>query len=355
MADRSVQSPEAREAERTFVERLLGEEARAVGALAANVGPALHEAVDLLERCAEQGGTVLVTGLGKSGLVGAKISATLSSLGIPSHSVHPSEAAHGDLGRFRPVDTVVCISASGETEEVVNLALVLRQDNLPIIAITAGPRPGFEGEGEQGDRRSSLERIATVCLKLGVASEAGTPEFVAPTSSTTATMALGDALALATARRRRFTHEDFARRHPGGALGGMVRPVTEVLRFVCGKNLPLIPHDVTVEEALRRAASAGRRPGAMVLVEPGTGRLTGIFTDGDLRRLVLRDPGELNRRIEEVMTRTPRTLGRSALVSDAVRMLREFRQDEVPVVDEEGRPVGLLDVQDLITMRLVRD
>jgi arabinose-5-phosphate isomerase len=337
-------------AELAFARAVIEEEGAALHQMAAGLDRSFSRAVDLIVACAERGGTVLISGLGKSGLVGAKISATLASLGIPSYSVHPTEAFHGDLGRFTKADTVICISFSGETDEVVNLAAVLRQDNLPIIAIT-----GASGEGGVGGKGpSSLERLAAVTLALGVSQEAGAG-FVAPTSSTTATMALGDALALAAARRRRFTSEDFARRHPGGALGEMLRPITEVLRCMAGRNLPCIPDNVTVGEALRLAAESGRRPGAMMLVNPTTGTLSGIFTDGDLRRLVLRDPGELSRPVSEVMTRQPRALSHTSLVNDAVKMIREHRQDEIPVVDDAGKPVGILDVQDLVAMRLVRD
>lgn len=331
-------------AELAFAQGILRAEAAAVGAMADALGPDFSRAVDLLVRCAEAGGNVLVTGLGKSGLVGAKISATLSSLGIPSHPVHPSEAAHGDLGRFRSTDTVICISYSGETDEVVALAGILSQDGLPMISITGG----------RNDAPSSLERMASVALRLGVASEAGGPYFVAPTSSTTATLALGDALALAAAKRRNFTDEDFARRHPGGALGELLRPVTDAMRCAAGRNMPLIPATATVADALARAAEGGRRPGAILLVDEA-GRLAGIFTDGDLRRLILRDPAELARPIGEVMTRSPRTLPDTALVRDAVVMFRETRADEIPVVDARARPLGLLDVQDLVAMRLVRE
>ncbi len=331
-------------AEAAFIRGVLEDEAAAVRALADSFAPAFHDACDLIERCATQDGTVLVSGLGKSGLVGAKISATLASLGIPSHPVHPTEAAHGDLGRFRPADVVLCLSHSGETDEVVALAASLKQDGLPIIAITRG--------AGDGDEPSRLERVADVVLPALVKREAG-GEFLAPTSSTTAALAIGDALALAVARRRDFTHEDFAKRHPGGQLGGMLRPVTELLRFRAGKNLPLVDPGTSVEAALNDAGRDGRRPGALLVVEHG--RLAGIFTDGDLRRLVLRDPGELKRPMREVMTKGPRTLRDTALARDAVAAFREHRQDEIPVVDAEGRPVGLLDVQDLITMRLVRD
>ena len=321
-------------------------ESDAVRSVADGLGPEAHDAVDELARCADAGGSVLVAGLGKSGLIGKKISATLASLGVPSHDVHPTEAAHGDLGRFSRRDCLLALSYSGETEEVVALASVLLQDGLPVVSITGG------ADG----RRSALARVSTVNLCIGPVAEA-CDTTLAPTSSTTAMLALGDALARAVSRRRAFTAEDFLKRHPGGGLGGLLRPVIDILRFVVGRNLPVEPDTLTVAEALRRADSIGRRPGALILVD-ASGVMTGLFTDGDLRRRVVRaaDPAaELARPIAEVMTRTPRTLPASALVRDAVRMVREHRQDEIPVVDDAGRPVGILDVQDLIAMRAVRD
>ncbi len=351
-----AKNSENRAAERAFAEGILRDEAAAVSGLIPRLGEAFHDAVDLLERCANSGGTVLVTGLGKSGLIGAKISATLASLGIPSHAVHPSEAAHGDLGRFRPTDTVICLSFSGETDEVVNLAAVLKQDGLPMVAITGRRHEGTEArrhEGEEEGGPSSLQRLATVTLAIGVGEEAGGAAFAAPTSSTTATLALGDALALAVARRRKFTDEDFAKRHPGGALGGLLRPVTEMLRFKVGQNCPAVSEEASVWEALQRVET-GRRPGALLIVDDSQ-RLTGIFTDGDLRRLVLRGESELHKRLKSVMTKNPRRLTGTSLVRDAVRMVRESRLDEIPVVDDDGHPLGILDVQDLVAMRLVRD
>ncbi|MEO0629960.1 MAG: KpsF/GutQ family sugar-phosphate isomerase, partial [Planctomycetota bacterium] len=292
--------------------------------------------------CAEQDGSVIVSGLGKSGLIGAKISATLASLGIPSHAVHPAEATHGDLGRFRSRDILIALSKSGETDEVVNLAAILRQDAMKIISIT--------GDGAEP---SSLDRLADVALHVGVGNEAGGSP--APSTSTTCTLALGDALALTAARRRRFTDADFAKRHPGGSLGGMLRPVLDVIRFRAGENLPLVPDALSVSEALTEAnRQSARRPGALLLID-GAGSLSGIFTDGDLRRLVVQSPEKLAEPIAQVMTRSPRTLRHDALVRDAVTLFREHRQDEIPIVDGDGKPVGLLDVQDLIAMRLVRD
>lgn len=333
-------APEATPAERRFIEEVLRAEAAAVGGVIDSLGESIHRAVDILTRCADAGGSVLVTGLGKSGLIGKKISATLASLGVPSHDIHPAEAAHGDLGRIRPTDCLVALSNSGETEEVVALAGILRQDGVPIISITGG------------SPTSALARVATVALSIGQVAEAS-DLGLAPTCSTTATLALGDALALAVARRRSFTADDFAKRHPGGLLGGLLRPVLDVLRFTPGHNLPIVKATQTVRGALDEAQALGRRPGAVLVVDP-EGVMVGIFTDGDLRRLVLKDVHLLDRPISEVMTRSPRTLSDDALVRDAVRMVREYRQDEIPVVDARGRPIGLLDVQDLIALRVVK-
>jgi len=336
-------------AELDFARAVLRAEAEAVAGMAATLPPGFADAVGILVRCAEAGGTVLVSGLGKSGLVGAKLSATLASLGIASHPVHPTEAAHGDLGRFRPADAVIALSYSGETAELVALAGILRQDGIPIVSITGGDIE------RASSSPSSLERLATVALRMGRLVEAGGDDYVAPTSSTTAAMALGDALALAAARRRGFTKADFARRHPGGALGGQLRPVVEAMRFRVGVNLPVVADSLTVLAALQEAAKVGRRPGALLLADSVTGRLAGILTDGDVRRLVLKDRAELDRPVRDVMTKAPRTLRASAVLRDAVAMVREFRQDEIPVVDDSGKPLGILDVQDLVAMKLVQE
>ncbi len=328
--------------ETEYARAVLEEQAGAVSAMAARLGESFERAVDLIVWCAGQDGSVIVSGLGKSGLIGSKISATLASLGIPSHAVHPAEASHGDLGRFRSRDILIALSKSGETDEVVNLAAILRQDGMKIVSITGG-----------GEAPSSLDRLADVALHIGVGDEAGGSP--APSTSTTCTLALGDALALTAARRRRFTDADFAKRHPGGSLGGMLRPVVDVIRFRAGDNLPLVPDSMSVSEALTEAnRQSTRRPGALLLVD-AAGALSGIFTDGDLRRLVVQSPEKLAEPISAVMTRSPRTLRDDALVRDAVTLFREHRQDEIPIVDPRGTPVGLLDVQDLIAMRLVRD
>ena len=332
---------DVRACERAFIADVLRAESEAIAGLIERLGEELNEAVDRLAGCAAAGGSVHVTGMGKSGAICQKLSATLKSLGTPSHFIHPAEALHGDVGQVRPGDCVIAMSFSGETDEVVTLAQVFRQDGVPIVAITGG-------EG-----KSALARLATVSLTLGAITEAS-DLALAPTCSTAAMLALGDALALAVARRRDFGAEHFARLHPGGSLGGLLRPVMGVLRFAVGSNLSVVGDDRTVREALEAAEHFGRRPGALILVD-GKGALSGLFTDGDLRRLLLHHPEKLDGPIRDVMTRSPRALPDDALVRDAVRLVREFRADEIPIVDRDGKPVGLLDVQDLVAMKVVHD
>lgn len=322
--------------EAAFLAEALQAEADAIRRVAGRIGDTWHRALDLLEKC---DGHLVVCGMGKSGLIGQKLSATFASLGQPSHFIHPAEAVHGDLGRIRRGDVVLLLSHSGETEEVVNLAAILQADRVE--------RVGISSKAE-----SSLARLTTVHITTGDVTEA-CPLRLAPTASTTAMLAVGDARALALCRRRDFKADDFHKRHPGGMLGAELRPVVEVLRFRVGENLPVIADHLTVKEALERA-QGDRRAGAIVLVDEN-GRLSGIFTDADLRRLVRRDPVGLGQPISDVMTRHPKHLSVDDLVRDAVHLVREKRLDEVPVVDHEGKPIGLIDVQDLISMRVVRD
>ncbi len=294
-------------------------------------------ALDLLEQCR---GHVVVSGMGKSGLVGAKISATLASLGQPSHVIHPAEAVHGDLGRIRRGDVALLLSYSGRTEEVIDLALILKADGIARMSFSANDQ-------------TPLARLCDVHISLGDIIEA-CPLNLAPTASTTAMMAAGDALALGLARRRNFQADDFHRHHPGGMLGAGLRAVTEVLRFRVGQNLTVVRDSVTVAEALSSSGDA-RRAGAIVLVD-AAGALSGIFTDGDLRRLVRTEgAAALSRAIREVMTAKPMSLPHDALVRDALRMVQDKRVDEIPVVDANGRPIGLADIQDLVALRLAED
>lgn len=326
--------------EAEFLAECLRAEAHAVTRIAQRVLDAEYAswqaAIDLLESC---DGHVVVAGMGKSGLVGAKISATFTSLGQPSHVLHPAEAIHGDLGKVRTNDVVMLLSYSGNTDEVVDLAMFLKQDHVKTIGISCG-------------RQSRLAALCTVHICVGDITEA-CPLNLAPTASTTAMLAIGDALALGVSRRRNFNEDDFHKHHPGGMLGVGLRKITEALRFRVGENLPVVPDQLTVIEALRQTRG-DRRAGAILIVDQKQ-RLVGIFTDGDLRRLMLQDDQGMQRKMCEVMTPRPQHLTVDDLVRDAVRLVRERRLDEIPVLDHEGKPVGLVDVQDLIAMKVVSE
>jgi arabinose-5-phosphate isomerase len=327
--------------EATFVREALEAEADAISRLAQRAAShdagSWHQAIELVIACS---GHIVVSGLGKSGLIGAKISGTFSSLGRPSHVLHPSEAVHGDLGRLRRGDVALLLSYSGETEELVALASILKAD-------------GVETIGVSRNEKTSLARLTTAHISIGEITEA-CPLNLAPTASTTAMLAIGDALALAAARRMNFDADAFQARHPGGMLGAGLRPITEVLRFRAQENLSVVPDTQTVREALAIAVE-GRRAGAILLVDDN-GVLSGIFTDGDLRRLINQHGADaLEKPIASVMTPRPDHLDEDALVRDAVRMVRERRIDEIPVLDHSGRPLGLVDVQDLIAMKVVRE
>lgn len=333
--------PEMNHDEQTELARqVLDAEADAIRRVA--VTEAFHEAVEQILAAGE--GSLVVSGLGKSGLIGQKLAATFASTGTPSHFMHPVEAMHGDLGKVRKGDVVLLLSYGGNTDEVVSLAELLRQDEVPVIAMV-------------GRADCDLSRVANVTLLIGDVTEA-CPHNLAPTASTTAMLALGDALALVVSRRRNFGVTDFQKFHPGGGLGRQLMPVVHAMRFKAGDNQPLIGLGLSVQQAYANAeafakASGLRRAGALLIVDD-EGKLAGIVTDGDLRSaLINKGPGVWGGPIRELMTKNPTTLPHTALVRDAVRIVRERRFDEIPVVDGEGKPVGLIDVQDLAALKVI--
>jgi arabinose-5-phosphate isomerase len=343
MPDPNSQIPNPK-SQQPFARRVLDAEAAAIAGIV--LDEAVDHAVRLVIEATEAGGSLVVSGLGKSGLIGQKLSATFSSTGTPSHFLHPVEAFHGDLGRIRRGDAVLLLSYGGNTEEVLTLAEVLRQDGVPLIALTG---PAGSGNG--------LARQATVTLAVGDITEACALEL-APSSSTTAMLALGDALALSVSRARRFTADDFQKFHPGGGLGRQLTPVTQAMRFFAGRNLPLIALGTTVSDAYAAAESHAkdsglRRPGALLIVNPDA-TLAGIVTDGDLRSALIEvGPDVWNGPIDPVITRSPTTLPHTALVRDAVHIVREKRFDEIPIIDDARNPVGLIDVQDLAALKVI--
>ncbi len=316
--------------------RVLAAEADAVAALVGRVDAAFARAAELLFACT---GTVVTTGIGKAGLVAQKISATLASTGTPSHFLHPVEAVHGDLGRLRRDDLLIVLSLSGETEEIVRLVHVVKKLAIPLVAVTAA-----------GD--STLARHGDVVLALGPVEEA-CPMGLAPTASTTAMLALGDALAVVVMRMRDFTPAQFAEFHPGGQLGRQLMTVEEAMGFRRDVNLPLFDQSRTVWQVLAEASAIKRRPGAVLLTD-SSGRLAGIFTDADLRRLLNeRDTALLDQPVGQVMTANPRRIRAGQLVSAALAVFNQLRIDELPVVNDDDRPIGLIDVQDVVALKLL--
>jgi arabinose-5-phosphate isomerase len=285
------------------------------------------EAVRLMTACR---GRVVVLGVGKSGLIGRKITATLASTGTPSTFVHPSEGMHGDLGMITPNDVVLALSYSGETEELRKLLPSLHFMQVPLIALT-------------GKAQSRLAKSATVSLVVSVKREACRYNLT-PTTSTTAMLAIGDALAMAVMDSRGFRAEDFARLHPGGVLGKrLLWTVKDVMHK--GKENPVVHHDQTVRQAL--SIMTRTRLGATSVVD-SRGRMAGYFTDGDFRRLAPTDPLLLDKRVREVMTSNPHKVSPDTRIGEASELLRRYRCDNLPVVDAKGRPIGVLDERDLL-------
>ena len=323
-----------------FARTVIDTEAAAVASMAAVTASAdFGRAVEMMLACPA---SVLVSGIGKAGHVARKVSATLASTGTPSHFLSAADAAHGDLGAVRTGDVLLLISASGESDEILKLLDVVKALAHPVVAVTA-------------TRTSTLGRRADVTLATGRIGEA-CPLGLAPTASTTAMLALCDALALSVMHVRRFTAEDFAVFHPAGQLGRKLIRVREAMTFKLGENLPVASDRLTVSQVLHAVSSIKRRSGAVILTDD-SGRVSGIFTDGDLRRLLTDledrpDDRGLNRPVRQAMHGDPKRVSADALATEAMAVMRHHRIDELPVVDNDDRPVGLIDVQDLVVLRL---
>lgn len=315
-----------------LAKKVLQIEAEAIEALGRRLNEDFDKAIQILAACR---GRVIVTGMGKGGLIGRKISATMSSTGTPSLFLHSAEAIHGDLGLVTKDDVVIAISNSGETEEVVKLLPLVKKIGVKLVSLT-------------GNTRSTLAKYSDVVLDVSVKQEA-CPLGLAPTASTTAALAMGDAMAVCLIQEKGFRAEDFAFYHPGGALGKkLLLKVEDIMRK--GHANPVVKENLLVREVLLKITEA--RAGAASVTD-ASGRLTGIFTDGDLRRH-LEDNGNLVlRKVKDVMTKNPVTISKDKLASEALRILKEKRIDELPVVDEKHRPMGMLDVQDLLKAGLV--
>lgn len=307
--------------------RVVRIEAAAVAALESRIGPEFVRAVDLL---AGAKGRVVVTGMGKSGIIARKIVATMNSTGTPAIFLHPGDAVHGDLGTVQKNDVVICISKSGDSDEIRNLLPVFRKLGVPVIALV-------------GNLRSELAVKSDIVLDASVVEEA-CPHDLAPTASTTAALALGDAIAVALLQKRHFTKEDFALFHPGGNLGKQL--LLEVDQFmVSGDALPVVRETVSLSEAIVEMTS--KRLGATCVVN-AAGELTGIITDGDLRRMLQRSTTVGSMRAEDVMTRNPKTIGRKLLAAAALEQMENFKITQFVVTDDARHPVGMVHLHDLV-------
>lgn len=313
--------------DRILAKRVLQIEAQAIKKIMSRINVDFEKALDLLEACP---GRVVVTGMGKPGFIGRKIAATMASTGTPSLFLHPAEAIHGDLGMVTRKDVVIAISNSGETEEITKLLSTIKKIGARIISMT-------------GNKRSTLAVHSDVVLDLSLEEEA-CPWKLAPTASTTAALAMGDALAICLAKRKNFHEGAFAFLHPGGSLGKKLLKVRDIMRR--GKSNPTAPSSATIQDVLLAITSA--RAGCCTIVDRDK-KLKGIFTDGDLRRRLEEHGIEvLSRPVGDFATTKPLSIFEGRLAAEALQILRDRRIDELPVVDAKGHVVGLLDVQDLL-------
>jgi len=309
-------------------------EAEAVAALESKLNHGFEAAVELISQCS---GRVVVTGMGKSGLIARKIVATMNSTGTAAIFLHPSDAVHGDLGMVRKEDVVICISKSGDTQEIRQLLPMFRRIGVKVIAMV-------------GAITSHLATQSDIVLDISVKEEA-CPHDLAPTASTTATLVMGDALAIALLHKRGFTREEFAMFHPGGNLGKRLLLRVEEM-MVLGQNVPVVREDVPLSEAIVEMTS--KRLGATCVVN-AEGCLQGIVTDGDLRRLLQRTKDISHVKAIDAMTKNPKAIRKDLLAATALEEMESFSITQLIVVDENHRPVGMIHLHDLVKAGLGND
>lgn len=317
---------------RARARRVLEIEAAAITALSSRIDDNFVRALDLV---LASRGRVIVSGVGKSGHIARKIAATLASTGTPAYFVHPAEAAHGDLGMIQPDDILIALSNSGASDELLVIVPVIKRMGARMIAMT-------------GKDDSPLAQIADVHLNVGVAEEA-CPLNLAPTASTTAALAMGDALAVALLDARGFGPEDFARSHPGGALGRrLLTHVRDIMRK--GETVPIVGPDASFADALLEISRKGM---GMTAICDDTAKLLGVFTDGDLRRLLERTGNISGLLIADVMNHNPRCIGPEALAAEAASLMEQLSITRLLVIDAQGKLVGALNTQDLMTAKVI--
>lgn len=318
-----------------YARKVIEAEADAIKSLTPVVDESFAEAAEMIYNCS---GSCILSGIGKAGIIGQKISATLASTGTPSHFLHPAEAVHGDLGRLRKNDVVIVLSYGGETGEVTRLINLVKQLEIQLIAIT-------------GESDSTLCKHSDVALCMGQISEA-CPLGVAPSVSTTCMLAIGDALAFTVMKARNFGVEDYVRFHPGGSLGTKLMTVEQSMMFRPGEKLPIAEANDTVKQLLEKTGDVKRHGAVMVVGKKG--KLEGIITDADLRRLMTKNGKDaFDFKAGDVMTAGCKRIRADALAAEATALFHKYRIDELPVVDVNDKPVGLIDVQDIVTIKIV--
>ena len=310
-------------------------EIEGVTTLRNNLGSSFETLVDRCAAAINAGGKIVLTGVGKSGYIGKKIAATLSSVGNPAVFMHPVEARHGDLGLLQKNDLLIALSYSGETEEL-------------LVVLTPAKRLGVELAAITGNKESTLAQMSDFVVEMPVPREA-CPFNLAPTTTTTALLVLGDALAMVLLNKNGFTKSDYGRRHPGGAIGRMVTmKAADVMRKAA--DTAVVPPDFTVRETLYAMSHA--RSGAAVIAD-SEGKLLGIFTDGDFRRTAAQDDAVLTRRMSEVMTPSPISVNAESMVVEVIKLVEKRRVDDLVVVDDANKVVGLIDIQDLPGLKIM--
>jgi arabinose-5-phosphate isomerase len=318
-----------------YARKVIEAEADAIISITPIVDVSFARACGMIYECS---GSCIISGIGKAGIIGQKISATLASTGTPSHFLHPVEAVHGDLGRLRNNDIVMVLSYGGETDEVIRLINLVKQLEIKLIAIT-------------GQSDSTLCKHSDVMLCMGQMSEA-CPLGVAPSVSTTCMLAVGDALAFTVMKARNFGVEDYVRFHPGGSLGTRLMTVEQSMMFRPGERLPVVEVADTIKVLLEKTGEIKRHGAVMVAGEDG--KLAGIITDADLRRLMTRHGLKaFEFEAGEVMTPDCKKIRADALAAEATAIFHKYRIDDLPVVDADDKPVGLIDVQDVVTIKVV--
>jgi len=318
-----------------YARSVIEAEAEAIAAITPIVDASFAKAAEMIYNCTS---SCIVSGIGKAGIIGQKFSATLASTGTPSHFLHPAEAVHGDLGRLRKDDIVIVLSYGGETDEVVRLINLVKQIGIKLIAIT-------------GDSDSTLSSHSDVVLCMGRMSEA-CPLGVAPSTSCACMLAVGDALAFTVMKARNFSVEDYVRFHPGGSLGAKLVTVEQSMMFRPGEKLPIADVADTIKQLLEKTGDV-KRHGAVMVVDKN-GKLAGIITDADLRRLLTKHGHRaFELKAGDVMTADCKKIRADALAAEATAIFHKYRIDELPVVDAGNRPVGLIDVQDIVTLKVV--